>query len=185
MQAGSLAESHAHSPPLGFQGAQLAGATFPKEGMISLWRCSKDNVALLLGTTCTLYTEVVTQLAGSASGHGAPGGAGASQSHCSQTPCPALLTGCGGVICSPGSPAACWPRECRRRSRLSCSSCRRRAAPGPPRCSCSTCPCSFHLQQKRTKKTHWTQEAACTYGKRNTAFNPGLTVYHMRGVSVG
>jgi len=56
------------------------------------------------------------------------------------------------VICSLGSPSAYWPRACRRRSRQSCSSCRRRAWPGPPRCSCSTGPCSFHLQQRRMEK---------------------------------
>ena len=57
------------------------------------------------------------------------------------------------VICSRGSPSACWPLACRRRSRRSCSSYRHRVWPGPPRCSCSIGPCSFHLQQRRMEET--------------------------------
>lgn len=69
-------------------------------------------------------------------------------------PCPDLRTQCRGVICCPGSQGACWPRACRRHSRRSCSSCRHRGALEPPRCSCSTCPCSSHLQQERTQSEH-------------------------------
>ena len=68
---------------------------------------------------------------------------------------PARCTACNprSVIGSPESLCVCWPLGCKRRSRQSCNSCRRRGVPGPPRCSCSTCPCSFHLGRKRTEET--------------------------------
>lgn len=75
---------------------------------------------------------VTTPAGGAVRGPGAPGGAAGPTAPASLT-CPAAAAR--GVICCPGSPRACWPRGCRRRSRRSCSSCRRTAAPGPPRCS--------------------------------------------------
>lgn len=110
-------------------------------------------MALLLGTVCTLYEgRVQTNLTGSSTGQGAPSRqqpAGPTARRLPDLPTDVEWD----VICSLGSPSACGPRVCRRRSRRSCSSCRRRAWPGPPRCSCSTGPCSFHLQQRRMEKT--------------------------------
>lgn len=68
-----------------------------------------------------------------------------------QCPGPGVLAGQGTgrvrVICSPGSQRAWRPPGHRTRSRPSRSSCRHTGAPAPPRCSCSTCPGTFHQFQ--------------------------------------
>lgn len=120
----------------------------PGGGVISLRRCSKDTGGLAPGHRVHTLRRRGGDLGGRQRHR--PGrplagrrAAGTPARRLRDPPADATRR----VICSPGSPSACWPRACRRRSRRPCSSCRRRASPGPPRCSCSTGPCSSRQLQ--------------------------------------